>query len=68
MLMTKMLQMIDKSPDIFKQSGCKANCVKSPCYCKNNDAVTRYVLQYIYISTHIVVSISLASTKTNIIV
>ena len=36
----KMLQLIDKNLDTFKQWGCKNNCVKSPCFCKNRDPVT----------------------------
>ena len=43
MLRTKQIQLIDRNPDIFKDWGCKINCVKSPCHCKNIDPVTRYV-------------------------
>ena len=43
MLMIKILQLINKNSDNFKERGCKIVCVKSPCSCKNNDLVTRYV-------------------------
>ena len=43
MLMTNILQLIDRKPDFFKEWGCKFNCVKSPCYRENNDPITRYV-------------------------
>ena len=41
MLMTKILQLVDRNPDIFKDWGFKFNCVKAPCYCKKIDTVTR---------------------------
>ena len=41
MIMTKISQLIVEIFDNFKDWGCKINCEKSPCYCKNNDHVTR---------------------------
>ena len=41
MLMTKMLQLIDRNLDNFKGSGCKTRYVKAPCYCKFEDTVSR---------------------------
>ena len=43
MLTTKILQMVDRKTDIFKDWVCKVNFVKSPCYYKKKDCVTRYV-------------------------
>ena len=43
MLMTKILQLIDKKVNNFKDCGCKINCVKSSWFCTNKDLVTRYV-------------------------
>ena len=43
MLMTKNLQKIDRNPAYFKGWACKFDRVKSPCYCKNNEPVGRYV-------------------------
>ena len=43
MLMTKIIQLIDRNPDKFKNWGSKINCVKSYCFVKSNDSVTRYV-------------------------
>ena len=43
MLATEILQLIDKNHDSFKDWGCKINCVKPPCHCKNKNPVTRYV-------------------------
>ena len=51
MLTTKISQLIDGNIDIFEDWGCKINCVKSPCYCKNNDHVTRYVCYKLYESS-----------------
>ena len=48
MFRTKILQLVDKNPDNFKEWGCEINCVKSPCYCKNNNPVTRYVCYKLY--------------------
>ena len=48
MLMTKILQLIKKNPDKFKERECKINCVKTPCCCKNIDPATRYVSYELY--------------------
>ena len=48
MFMTKILQMIDKNLDNFKDWGCKFNCVKRRFYCKNNNPVTRFVCCELY--------------------
>ena len=41
--MKKMLKLIDKNPDSFRNWGYKIISIKSPCDCKNSDPVTRYV-------------------------
>ena len=43
MLITEVVKLIDKNHDIFKEWGCKINCVKSPWYCEIYDLVTRCV-------------------------
>ena len=43
MLMTKKKQLIDENLDVLKQWGCDKICVKSSCYCENNNPVSRYV-------------------------
>ena len=50
MLMTKVLQLIDRNPYSFKDWRCESNCVKSPCY---------LYTQIIYMSTRLIVSTSL---------
>ena len=49
MFMTKILQLNDKIFDNFKDWVCKIICVKSPCYCKNKNLVTRYVYYTLYV-------------------
>ena len=34
--------------DNFKNWGCKIFSVRAPCYCKNNDPVSRYVCYKLY--------------------
>ena len=41
MLMNKMLQKFDKSPDFFKHYACDMNRRKIPCFCKNKDSVKK---------------------------
>ena len=48
MLMSKILQLIDKNLENFKHWGCDFNCVKQPCYCKNNHPVWRNVCYKLY--------------------
>ena len=48
MLMNKILQLIDRNLDNFKQWGCDFNCVNQPCNCENNNPVTRYVCYKLY--------------------
>ena len=48
MLMTKMLHLIDRNPDSLKEWRCKINCVKSPCFYKNNNTVKRFVCYKFY--------------------
>ena len=48
MLVNKIVQMIDKSLDIFKHWGCDFSCVKQPCNCDNKDPVSRYVCYSFY--------------------
>ena len=49
MFMTKILQMIEKSFDNFKDWGCKITCVKFSCYCRKYNPVTRYVCFKFYV-------------------
>ena len=46
--MTKKLHLIDKNLDKFKHWGCDFNCVNQPCYCKNNNLLTRYLYCKLY--------------------
>ena len=48
MLMTEILQLIDMNLDHFKHWGCDFNCVKQPCYCKNNNPGFKYVCYILY--------------------
>ena len=48
MFITKMLQLIDKNPDHFKEWACPTNCSTAVCYCKNTNAVNRYVCYKLY--------------------
>ena len=50
MLMTKILQLIDKNLDNFKHWVCDIICLKQPCYCENNP-VSRYVCYNLYKSS-----------------
>ena len=47
-IVTKIIKLIDRNPDNFKDCGCKINCVRSPCYCKNSDPLTIYVCCKLY--------------------
>ena len=48
MLATKILQLIDKNLDSFKDWGCDFYYIKQACYCKNKDPVSRYVCYKLY--------------------
>ena len=65
MLATKILQLIDKNLDNFKHWGCDFKRVKSPCYCKNKDPITRYVCTN-YIHKYSLNCKYTCSKKTNI--
>ena len=36
MLLTKLLDLVHKSPDSFKDWGCGIKCLKGPSYCEEN--------------------------------
>ena len=56
MLLTKSLELIDKNPDNFKDWGFGINCLKQPCYCKNNNPLSVYVFViYIVIFNRLIV-------------
>ena len=48
MLLTRLLQLIDKNLDFFKDWGCDFNCLNQPWCCKNKDPVSRYVCYKLY--------------------
>ena len=48
MLLTKMLQLIDRNPDNLKDWVYTIDCVKSPCSGKNNNPGTKYVCYNLY--------------------
>ena len=41
MFVTKLLQLFDKNPVIFKDCGCDINCIELRGGCKNNNPVSR---------------------------
>ena len=45
---TKILQLIDKTPDKVKDWPCPTNCSTAACYCRNTNPVTRYVCYRFY--------------------
>ena len=53
MFIKKILQLIDKNLDIFKQWGCDFNCIEQPWKCKNNNPVTKSVCYKLYSQVHI---------------
>ena len=42
-MLTKIIQLVDKNPDIFKDWACPCNCWAAVCSCRNTNPVTRYV-------------------------
>ena len=48
MLMNRVLDLIGELPDIFRLNACNINCRKSPCLCKNTDAVKKYICYQMY--------------------
>ena len=48
MFINKILQLIDKDLDNFKQWGCDFNCLEQPWNCTNNNPVTKYVCYKLY--------------------
>ena len=48
MLLSKILQLIDKNLDNFKHWGCDFLCVKIPCNCEITNPVCRYVSYKLY--------------------
>ena len=48
MLITNILQLIDKDLDNFKHWVCDFSCLEQPWCCENNNPVTKYVCYNIY--------------------
>ena len=48
MFITKILQLIDKNLDNFKDWGCDFNCLEQPWFCESKDPVSRYVCYKLY--------------------
>ena len=46
--MTKILQLIDKNLDNFKDWGCDFNCLEQPWLGESKDPVSRYVCYKLY--------------------